>query len=248
MADMAYVYVDEQAISPSLYCPICLDILQEPHTHVFCDSAFCRSCLLQLAEPFCPICRWTWNDRLPLEYNNCLPKAGRLIRNMLDDLRVQCISCQTIRRRGDFEHECEPIIPTNRPRKSLPALESAHMERSIHWTFLFTCLLWASLVYYQGENLFQPAITNRTRTPHPIATNLDTYVLGILWNFVTNLFWNLFTNLFSDSMNALLINMIIWLGVKCFGERYLSKATSRLLENVFETSIILNIIIRSFSR
>ena len=120
MNKTAYLYVDEHLISPSLICPICLEILQEPYTHVPCDSAFCRSCLSQLVEPFCPICRWTWDDSIPLQYNIYLPKSSRLIRNMLDDLHVQCIHCHTVRRRGEFEHECKPngqILLRKSPRK-----------------------------------------------------------------------------------------------------------------------------------
>ena len=237
MTDIAYVYVDEPAISSSLYCPICLDILQEPHTHIPCDSAFCRSCLLQLAEPFCPICRWTWNGNLPLEYNNYLPKANRLIRNMLDDLRVQCIYCHAIRRRGQFEHQCEPMTNDALILKTLPKSESFDYGHLSRWLFLLLSILWIVLVYYNRENLFQPASPQHIPMIREVASNLDSYLLVKLFEFVTNLF--------SYSMIALLINTAIWFGLKCYGERYVSKTTSRLVENVFETSIILNLMICS---
>ena len=237
MEEIAYVYVDEHAISSALYCPICLDILQEPHTHVPCDSAFCRSCLLQLAEPHCPICRWTWNETLPLEYNTYLPKANRLIRNMLDDLRVKCIYCHTIRRRGQFEHQCEPMN-MDVTMKSLSAPASIQVKKFSRMIFALLCFLWISLVYHNRENLFQSAITNRTHTIHAVATNLDEHVLETLHDILMNLL--------NYSIIALLINIFSWLCVKFFGEHYMSKTTSRILENVFETSLILNLIICSF--
>lgn len=242
MTEIAYVYVDEHAISSSLYCPICLDILQEPHTHIPCDSAFCRSCLLQLAEPLCPICRWTWNRNLPLEYNNYLPKAGRLIRNMLDDLRVECIYCHTIRRRGQFEHECQPMTNNNNSLvlKTFPTNERFRYENFSRWIFIFISILWFFLVYYNRENLFQPAAICPTRRIRDVATDLD--------NFFFEKLFQILTKIFSFSMLTLTINSTIWCYIKCYGEYYVAKTTSRTAENVFETLIIINLIICSIYR
>ncbi|CAF4243818.1 unnamed protein product, partial [Rotaria magnacalcarata] len=98
MSKTEYTYVNEHLISPSLTCPICLNILEDPYTHTLCDSAFCRSCLEQLVEANCPICRSYFDNILPIDYNRQLPKSSRLIRNMLDELLVKCAQCHTIRR------------------------------------------------------------------------------------------------------------------------------------------------------
>ena len=239
MNEMAYVYVDEHLISPSLLCPICLDILQEPHTHITCDSAFCRSCLMQLAEPFCPICRWTWNGTVPLDYNIYLPKASRLIRNMLDDLRVKCAFCDTVRRRGQFEHQCEPMSEVL-TSKSLPKASSPAQEGRLR-VILFgvVVVLWMLVAYYSRTNLFQAAAADRPQSIiQDTATNIDRFLLGK--------FYDLIIHLLEYSMGAFVISMLIWLSIKFFGERYVSKSTSRLLENVFETSIIFHLILYSF--
>ncbi len=130
----------------SLICPICLDVLQDPHTHVTCDSAFCRSCLLQLAEPICPICRWYWDDILPIEYNKHLPKASRLIRNMLDELPVKCLRCHTIRRHGQWEHECLPI-------KSSLLNNTKKWQEKVQLIFSVCLILFSILLMYSHRNI-----------------------------------------------------------------------------------------------
>ena len=238
MDEMAYGYVDEHLISPSLLCPICLDILQEPHTHITCDSAFCRSCLLQLAEPFCPICRWTWNGAMPLDYNIYLPKASRLIRNMLDDLRVKCAYCHTVRRRGQFEHQCEPMNEALTRKSHPPPSPPAQGGRFRGVLFGLVVILWMTVTYYSRTNLFQPVVDQPQSIIQDTAVNIDRFLLGK--------FSDLIICLLEYSMGAFITSMLIWLSIKLFGERYVSKSASRLLENVFETSIILNLILYSF--
>ncbi len=236
MNKTAYLYVDEHSISPSLICPICLDILEEPHTHIQCDSAFCHSCLLQLAEPLCPICRWTWDDSIPLHYNIYLPKANRLIRNMLDDLLVQCIHCHIIRRRGQFEHECgsiiEPSVIENIPMLSREKFGNIRMMLSS--LVIFVCFI---LTYYYRNNVFEKAVDRHDELIKEIGYNIDYMLLEKIYYLIIRLV--------EYSTTVFIINICLWFSMIVFGDRITSKTTSRILKNVFETSIIINLITHS---
>jgi hypothetical protein len=236
MNDILYTYTNEHSISPSLFCPICLEVLQEPHTHISCESAFCRSCLLQLTEPLCPICRWTWSESTPLDYNVYLPKANRLIRNMLDDLRVQCIRCHMIRRRGDFDHQCKTINTLTWIETSLsPSIE--HMANSQTTLFVFMFIIWFTMIYYNRMNLFEPIVDRSSIMIRHIASNIDCLLLDRFCLFVIQLL--------NYPTATLITHLCMWFNMKVAGQRYLSQETSRLFENIFETSIILNLIIYS---
>lgn len=237
MNKSAYTYVDEHLISPSLTCPICLEILHEPYTHVPCDSAFCRACLVQLAEPLCPICRWTWDETVPIEYNIYLPKANRLIRNMLDDLLVQCLNCQTVRRRGQFEHQCQPngqIVLRKSLRRN--SKESSDNLRTIFSSFvIFFFLLF---IYHYRDEVFEQGINRQHELIQELSWNIDYYLLNKLYHFIITII--------EYSMMIFVINMSLWLGILFYGDQFISKTTSQLLRNFLEISIIINMITYSF--
>ncbi|CAF0791076.1 unnamed protein product [Adineta steineri] len=229
MNKTVYTYVDEHSISPSLICPICLDILEEPHTHIPCDSAFCRSCLLQLMEPLCPICRWTWNDSLPLDYNIHLPKTNRLIRNMLDDLQVQCIHCHTIRRRGQFEHECK-----------LTRKECQELFTNIRMIFSIIILIFfLTLIYYYRNYVFENGIDRHNELIKEIGYNID-YIL-------LKKFYYLIIKIIEYSITIFIINICLWFSIIIYGDYFLTKTISRILKNIFEITIIINLIIYSIN-
>jgi hypothetical protein len=236
MNKTAYVYVNEHSVSPSLICPICLDILQEPHTHIPCDSAFCRSCLLQLAEPFCPICRWTWNSSVPLQHNIHLPKASRLIRNMLDDLPVRCVRCHTIRRRGQFEHECRMISKPLRVMNS--ALNYGKEWRNLRMIFSTLVIgLSLILVYYYRHHVFEKAIDRRTQSVNRIGRNIDSILLESMCSLTMKMI--------EYPMTVMVVNICLWFTAMRFGDRLTSKTNSQILTKFFETIIIVNLIIYS---
>ncbi|CAF0772802.1 unnamed protein product [Adineta steineri] len=229
MNKTVYTYVDEHSISPSLICPICLDILEEPHTHIPCDSAFCRSCLLQLMEPLCPICRWTWNDSLPLDYNIHLPKTNRLIRNMLDDLQVQCIHCHTIRRRGQFEHECK-----------LTRKEFQETFTNIRMIFsIITLIFFLTLIYYYRNYVFENGIDRHNELIKEIGYNLDYILLEKLYYLIIKII--------EYSITIFIINICLWFSIIIYGDYFLTKTISRILKNIFEITIIINLIIYSIN-
>ena len=236
MSKTAYVYVNERSVSPSLICPICLDILQEPHTHIQCDSAFCRSCLLQLSEPYCPICRWTWNDSVPLQYNLHLPKANRLIRNMLDDLLVRCTRCHTVRRRGQFEHECELHSASlmsrigNVRRVTQEQLGNLRIIRAS--LLLFFCLI---LIYYYRNSIFEQAIDRHDVFKKPTGYNIDRVLFEKIYYLIIKTI--------EYPITILIVNICLWFNVSWFGDRLISKTNSGLLKNFFEVLIIVNLII-----
>jgi len=237
MNKTAYLYVDEHLISRSLTCPICLDILEEPHTHVTCDSAFCRSCLLQLAEPLCPICRWTWDESTPLQYNIFLPKSSRLIRNMLDDLLVQCIHCHTVRHRGQFEHECEPIgQPLIRKNIQIISKKNSGNIRMILSSLVIFFFIF--FIYYYRNDLFEKGIDRHNELIKEIAYNIDYILLEKIYY--------LMIKLAEYSMAVFLINICFWFSITVYGDRITTKINSRILQNFLEIIIIINLILYSF--
>jgi hypothetical protein len=233
MNKTAYLYVDEHLISPSLICPICLEILQEPHTHITCDSAFCRSCLSQLVEPVCPICRWIWDDSIPLQDNIYLPKSSRLIRNMLDDLLVQCIHCQTVRRRGQFEHECQPNeqVLIRKPTELIPKANTGNIRMILSSLIIFFFLLF---IYYCRNYVFEKGINRQNELINEIAYNLDYYLLEKIYYLTMKII--------EYSMTIFLLNICFWFSIKFYGDRMTSKTNIRILKNFFEISIIINLI------
>jgi hypothetical protein len=222
-----YSYVNEHLISRSLICPICLDILEEPLTHVPCDSAFCRSCVLQLVEPLCPICRWTWDDSIPLHYNIYLPKASRLIRNMLDDLLVECSHCHTIRRRGEFEHDCSSV------EYFLPIKTKTWAHRQMILSIVII-VLFLLLIYNYRHHVFEKGIDRHDELIKEIGYNIDYLVLEKLYYLIIKLS--------EYSMTMFIMNICLWFNIKVFGDRFTSKINIQILKNFFEIFIIVNLI------
>ncbi|UJR31032.1 hypothetical protein I4U23_018542 [Adineta vaga] len=237
MNKTAYVYVNEHSVSPSLICPICLDILQEPHTHIRCDSAFCRSCLLQLAEPFCPICRWTWNESIPLQYNIHLPKTNRLIRNMLDDLLVRCTHCHTIRRRGQFEHECQMNLVSMSSVGNLRMISQERLRTIRMILSSFILFLFLILFYYYRNYIFESAIDRHDDFKQKTGYNID--------NILLEKFYYSILKIIEYPVTILIVNICLWFNIMWFGDRLTSKTNSRILKNFFEILIIVNLIIYS---
>ncbi|UJR15627.1 hypothetical protein I4U23_002563 [Adineta vaga] len=229
MNKLNYTYVNEHSISTSLICPICLDILQDPHTHISCDSAFCRSCLLKLAEPICPICRWHWNDTIHIDYNIYLPKTNRLIRNMLDELQVECIDCKTIHQRGQFDHDCKPLM-VSLPEKS-NTWENFQMFSTT--LMIFVCIL---LVYFYRDIVFEKAIDNHSQKKllYRNGIDIDKYLFDKIYYSIVKII--------EYSLVVFLCNLFLWFNILFYGDRFASKTTNQILKKILETSIIINLI------
>ncbi|CAF0999506.1 unnamed protein product [Adineta steineri] len=227
MNKLEYIYVNEHLISPSLTCPICLDILEDPHTHILCDSAFCRSCLLKLPEPVCPICRWNWNDTLFIEYNRYLPKSSRLIRNMLDELQVQCVQCHTIRRRGQFEHDCQPIIN--------PLPDNTNLWKNIQLVLsAFVIFLFILFIYSYRNFIFEPAIDRRKDLISGIGINIDKYLFEKIYYLIVTII--------EYSIPVFIFNLFLWFSILFYGDRFTTKTTKQVFKKILEISIIINLI------
>ncbi len=76
-----FTYINEEKISRSLICPICLDPLLDPQTHVLCENSFCHRCISKLRH--CPYCRTSIMEA------NDLKMASHGLRNILDELHVR---------------------------------------------------------------------------------------------------------------------------------------------------------------
>ncbi|CAE7146018.1 unnamed protein product [Rhizoctonia solani] len=79
----SYVYVD--TVNTNLVCCICRQPFADPTTATPCGHTFCRPCITQAIDvsPQCPI------DRGALALADLVP-APQLVRNMVDELLVQC--------------------------------------------------------------------------------------------------------------------------------------------------------------
>jgi hypothetical protein len=89
-----FTYINEDKISRSLICPICLDPLIDPQTHVLCENSFCNRCIRKLRQ--CPCCRASIINPHDLKI------TSHVLRNILDELEVQCNVCKKIINRGNF--------------------------------------------------------------------------------------------------------------------------------------------------
>lgn len=89
-----FTYVNEEKISRSLICPICLDPLIDPQTHVLCENSFCNRCIRKLRQ--CPCCRASILNPHDLKL------TSHVLRNILDELEVQCNVCKKILNRGNY--------------------------------------------------------------------------------------------------------------------------------------------------
>lgn len=79
-----FTYVNEDKVSRSLICPICLDPLMDPQTHTLCENSFCNRCVRKLKQ--CPCCRAS------IVNPNELKMTSHVIRNILDELEVYKIN------------------------------------------------------------------------------------------------------------------------------------------------------------
>jgi hypothetical protein len=229
MNQIEYIYANEHLISSSLICPICLDVLKDPHTHVTCDSAFCRSCLLQLSEPICPICRWHWDDILPIEYNKYLPKSTRLIRNMLDELMVECLQCHTIRRRGQFEHQCQPMNS-----KTSILIKTKKSENLTMILSVFVLILSVLFIYSFRNFIFERAVNRQTELITGSGIDIDQYLFEKIYYLIVKII--------EYSLGVFLFNLSLWFSILFYGDRVTSKSTSQILRKFLEISIIINLI------
>ncbi|CAF3163054.1 unnamed protein product [Rotaria socialis] len=227
MSKTEYTYVNEHLISPSLTCPICLNILEDPYTHTLCDSAFCRSCLEQLVDANCPICRSYFDNILPIDYNRQLPKSSRLIRNMLDELLVECAQCHTIRHRAEFEHDCQPM-----KNSSSTKTEQSHIVHLILSAFIV--LLSILIIYYNRHFVFETAVDRRKELINDIAIDIDKFLFDKIYYLIAKII--------EYSIPIFLLNLFLWFIVLFYGDRFTSKTASRLLAKFIEISTIVILI------
>jgi uncharacterized coiled-coil DUF342 family protein len=103
-----YEYMDRDSIDPELICSICHLPFTDPR-HTLCGETFCYECItnwIQTQNASCPICQ----ESLSVDV---LTKASRMIRNMLNRLRIKCIVCgQADIQRGDFDDHIQKVCPT----------------------------------------------------------------------------------------------------------------------------------------
>src|ERR1700733_8094838 len=87
----SFTYCDEN-ISTEFKCPICFEPLLDPVTHKECGNTFCKLCVTSLDK--CPTCR------AKVDISNFV--STKIIKSIVDALKVKCPQCNTIITRGDF--------------------------------------------------------------------------------------------------------------------------------------------------
>lgn len=102
-------YVNEDSIDSNLICGICTKPFKDP-VGTPCDHSYGRACitewLVQNNKDSCPMCK-----HQPVTIDGFVP-ASRLLRNMLDSIRVQCLLCdQTNIQRGNFSDHLGKTCP-----------------------------------------------------------------------------------------------------------------------------------------
>ena len=115
-----YTYVNEDKISRSLICPICLDPLIDPHTHVTCENSFCSRCVKNLT--LCPCCRASIVNRANMKM------TGHGLRNILDELEVSESKCAS-RSSGAQVRQSKRINERERRTYEVEAIGNLHQVR-----------------------------------------------------------------------------------------------------------------------
>jgi hypothetical protein len=102
-------YTGEELIDINLKCSICHKPFLDP-VCTSCDHTYCRSCITcwldENKQKSCPTCQ-----KKPLVIKDLI-QASRPLRNMLDQLRVECTLCeQTGLERGNFLDHINKFCP-----------------------------------------------------------------------------------------------------------------------------------------
>ena len=83
---------------PDVLCPICHDILEEPHLTDCCGNHFCKGCITKLTTHECPVCR---------KGNFTAIRNKNFERNSLGQLTLECPNrrsgCTWVDQLGDLE-------------------------------------------------------------------------------------------------------------------------------------------------
>lgn len=103
----SYDYMDETSINDEFICIFCrlpfVDPVETP-----CDKTFCRQCItswIERGNSSCPLCR----QYLSVDK---LTRSPRIIRNILDQLKVKCSICGQINlERSHFDDHIQRICP-----------------------------------------------------------------------------------------------------------------------------------------
>lgn len=101
-----YEYMEEEKIDPNMICSICNSPFTDPRCAP-CEAVFCHGCITQWLKTSnsCPHCR------KPLSGSG-LKRAIPMIRDMLDRLPVQCVTCRKMNiRRSDFDAHVKNECP-----------------------------------------------------------------------------------------------------------------------------------------
>ena len=85
----SYTILNEEDVDEELQCNICCEPCLDPVVLPCCENMVCRKCLKTADCPF---------DRQPLP--SLLKEPQRIIRNMLERVKVRCNACEKQIKRG----------------------------------------------------------------------------------------------------------------------------------------------------
>ncbi|CAF4297679.1 unnamed protein product [Rotaria magnacalcarata] len=146
---------------------------------------------------------------------------------MLDELLVKCAQCHTIRRRAEFQHDCQPM-----KNSSSIKTEQSHIFHLILSAFIV--LLSILIIYYNRHFVFEPAVDRRKELINDIAIDIDKFLFDKIYYLIAKTI--------EYSIPIFLLNLFLWFIVLFYGDRFTSKTASRLLTKFIEISTIVILI------
>jgi len=137
-----FTYCDEN-ISTEFTCPICHEPFYNPVTHIQCGNTFCKFCVSSLNT--CPLCRENIN------LSNFI--STKLVKNIVDALKVKCPQCNTGIIRGEYDNhiqKCPTVCKLGCGKKIAPIDQSNH-EKNDCSHFAVECTGKESFCDWKGD-------------------------------------------------------------------------------------------------
>ncbi|CAF2055484.1 unnamed protein product [Rotaria magnacalcarata] len=157
---------------------------------------------------------------------------------MLDDLPVKCIYCHTIRRRGQFEHDCRPTGEILM-RKTIEKRLKKKLGNNQTVLSALGLVLFIVIIYFCRDSVFEKVTGHHREMVKNVGYDIDYFLLDKIYY--------LSKTIVEYSMTFFTINICFWFSIIIFGDRFTSKTNSRILKTFLEVSMIINLITYSFS-
>jgi hypothetical protein len=146
---------------------------------------------------------------------------------MLDELMVECRRCHTIRRRGQFEHQCQPM-------KNSLVIKTKNWYNAQTIFSILIILLSILFIYSHRTIVFEKAVDRHNELINGIGIDIDKYLFDKIYYLIVKII--------EYSLGIFVFNLFLWFTLLFYGDRFTSKTTSRIFKKILEVSIIINLI------